>query len=93
MDYGEKRPHDFVSRIAESRLSIYDPIEPSDSNLWVPTPDLEKLLNEGLVGVSLKDLPYKDAIKGGESKSVSLTWLPCSQIVQEDASQISRTRI
>lgn len=43
---------DYVRNIAESHLSIYDAIEPGDPDLWIPTPDLEKILSEGLRGFS-----------------------------------------
>lgn len=34
-----------------------------DPDLWIPTPELEALLNEGLVGISLWDLPLRTRSK------------------------------
>jgi len=53
----------FVKRIADSGLSIYDTIDPGDPDYWIPTPELERLLNEGLIGLSLKDLPLRTRSK------------------------------
>lgn len=52
-----------VSAIARRRLSIYDPIEIGDSQLWIPTPELEALLNRRLRGLSLKGLPLRTRSK------------------------------
>ncbi len=53
----------YVKRIADRGLSIYDPIDPGDPDYWIPTPELERLLNEGLIGLSLKDLPLRTRSK------------------------------
>ena len=55
--------HKFVKRIADSGLSIYDPIVTGDPDFWIPTPELERLLNEGLIGFSLHDLPLRTRSK------------------------------
>ena len=36
----------YVQAISESGLSIYDYIEVGDRNLWIPTPDLEILIDD-----------------------------------------------
>lgn len=59
--YDDER--NYVKRIAERGLSIYDPIDPGDPDYWIPTPDLERLLNKGLIGLSLKDLPLRTRSK------------------------------
>ena len=53
----------YVVNIRESGLSIYDPIEVGDPDLWIPTPDLESLLERGLVGDSLRGLPLRTRSK------------------------------
>ena len=45
----------YVQAISESGLSIYDYIEVGDRNLWIPTPDLEILIDVALRGTSLQD--------------------------------------
>src|SRR5437867_8282784 len=56
-------PHNFVDAISRSGLSIYSPIEIGDPELWIPTPELEKLLDQGLRGVSLAGLPIRTRSK------------------------------
>lgn len=53
----------YVTAIRQSGLSLYDPIEIGDSNLWIPTAELECLLNDGLVGLSLAGLPLRTRSK------------------------------
>lgn len=54
---------DYTQAIAESGLTIYDPIEVGDPDLWIPTPELEEFLNEKLVGIGGLDLPIKTRSK------------------------------
>lgn len=56
-------PHRFVKAIRNSGLSIYDPIEIGDPELWIPTPELESLLDGGLHGFSLAGLPLRTRSK------------------------------
>ncbi|MEX0921409.1 MAG: hypothetical protein WD489_05170 [Rhodovibrionaceae bacterium] len=44
-------------------MSIYDPIEIGDPELWIPTPELEQLLNAAMTGVSLAGLPLRTRSK------------------------------
>jgi len=53
----------YVESIRESGLSIYDPVEIGDPRLWIPTPELEYLLNDGLVGISLAGLALRTRSK------------------------------
>ncbi|RCK79460.1 MAG: putative type II restriction endonuclease [Candidatus Ozemobacter sibiricus] len=53
----------YVEAIRKSGLSIYDPIDIGDPELWIPTPELERLLNEALMGVSLAGLPLQTRSK------------------------------
>lgn len=56
-------PVPYVTNIRTSALTIYDPIEIGDPALWIPTPDLERLLNHGLRGISLAGLPLRTRSK------------------------------
>lgn len=53
----------YVEEIRQRNLSIYDSIEIGDPKLWIPTPELESLLNEGLTGISLAGLPLRTRSK------------------------------
>lgn len=53
----------YVEAIRQSGLSIYDPIEIGDPDLWIPTSALEALLNNDLKGVSLHGLPLRTRSK------------------------------
>jgi len=52
----------YVSGIKQSGLTIYDLIG-QDSPLWIPTPTLEKILNEKLGDISLAGLPNRTRSK------------------------------
>jgi hypothetical protein len=53
----------YVEAIRKSRLSIYDPVEIGDPALWIPTPELETILDAGLAGISLAGLPLRTRSK------------------------------
>jgi hypothetical protein len=53
----------YVRAISKSSLTIYDPIEIGDSELWIPSDQLENILNASLVGVSLSGLPLRTRSK------------------------------
>jgi len=57
------RLRQYVLAISRSGLSIYDQVEIGDPNLWIPTPALEALLDIGLRGFSLADLPLRTRSK------------------------------
>ena len=56
-------PDLYVRAIRQSGLSIYDHIEVDDPNLWIPTPELERLLNAAMVGVTLAGQPIRTRSK------------------------------
>lgn len=58
-----QRYQTYVQAIAERGLSIYDPIEVGDSEVWIPTPTLEMLLAQGLIGMSVQGLPIRTRSK------------------------------
>lgn len=53
----------YFQNISEGNLSIYNHIEIGDPNFWIPTPVLEKMLNDGLNGMSLQGLPLRTRSK------------------------------
>jgi len=56
-------PHSYVESIRRSGLTIYDPIEIGDPNLWIPAPALESLLNAALRGLNLAGLALRTRSK------------------------------
>lgn len=56
-------PARFVSALRASGKSIYDPIEVGHPDLWIPAPELEALLDAGLRGVVLANLPLRTRSK------------------------------
>ncbi len=58
-----KTPRRFVQAISRSGLTIYDTIETGDPKLWIPSAELETLLNSGLRGFSLAGLPLRTRSK------------------------------
>jgi hypothetical protein len=56
-------PYTFVAAIRRSGLTIYDPITIGDPVLWIPTPELELLLDAGLRGMSLARLALRTRSK------------------------------
>ena len=63
MNSKSKGPKHYVSAIRNSKLSLYDPVDIGDPKLWIPTPELEELLKDGLVGISLAGLPLRTRSK------------------------------
>ena len=53
----------YVTAIRQRGITIYDPIAIGDPDLWVPTPELESLLDNGLAGISLAGLPLRTRSK------------------------------
>ena len=53
----------YVDNIRKSGLTIYDMIEIGDHNVWIPTQDLERLLDSGLRDMSLYGLPLRTRSK------------------------------
>ena len=63
MSIRDKKTQGYVDAIRDSGLSIYDPVAMGTPNLWIPPSDLEALLNEGLAGVQLAELPLRTRSK------------------------------
>lgn len=58
-----RNPQLFIEAISHSGLSIYDSIEIGDPNLWIPTLELEILLDKGLRGFSTAGLANRTRSK------------------------------
>jgi len=54
---------DYTDAIRVSGFSIYDDIEIGDPALWIPTPELETILDDGLRDISLAGLPLRTRSK------------------------------
>lgn len=53
----------YPENIRRSGLSIYDPIDPGDGYLFIPTYDLESILSGSMIGLSLEGLPLRTRSK------------------------------
>ena len=53
----------YVEAIRDSGLTIYDSIKTGDLDLWIPTPELEQLLDTALAGILLAGLPIRTRSK------------------------------
>lgn len=52
-----------VEAIRQSGISIYDSVDTSNPDMWIPTPVLEFLLNESLTGITLPNVPLRTRSK------------------------------
>ena len=52
-----------VDAIERSGLTIYDPIPRHGGALWIPTSELERLLNSSMKGIALADMPLRTRSK------------------------------
>jgi hypothetical protein len=68
MNENEKNPYEYVKAIEASGFSIHDAIEVGDPHLWIPSPDLEIILNNSLKGISLHGLPNRTRSKVAKTK-------------------------
>lgn len=54
---------DYVRNIKTSGSSIYDPINLTDENLYIPTRELERIFSRSLIGENLSDLKLRTRSK------------------------------
>ena len=67
--FWRKKPMiNYVQNIYDSGMSIYDPINPDDRDLFIPTYALERILSSYLVGFSLEGLPLRTRSKVVKTK-------------------------
>lgn len=69
-------PNQYVARIRESGLTIYDPIMIGDPVLWIPAPKLQILLDSGMRGLSLAGLPLRTRSKVVKKKVCQILGYP-----------------
>jgi hypothetical protein len=76
MAVSRKATNKYIQAISASNLSIYDPIEVGDPNLWIPSEELEVILNASLKGMSLAGLPLRTRSKVVKQKVCSSLGYP-----------------
>lgn len=59
----EKPQFDYKNAIQSSGFDIYSPIEIGDTYLWIPTLQMEKLLNQALIGIDLGGMALRTRSK------------------------------
>jgi hypothetical protein len=72
-------PRRFVEAIHSSGLTIYDPIEIGDTRLWIPSPELQTLLDAELRGLSLAGLPLRTRSKVVKQRICEILGYPLPQ--------------
>ncbi|MDN4095316.1 hypothetical protein QYF48_21225 [Brevibacillus agri] len=65
-----------TKNISKSGLSIYDEIPIGDPDLWIPSQELELLLNEELSGLELGSLPIRTRSKVVKTKICEVLGYP-----------------
>lgn len=58
----------YVQNITDSKISIYDHINPEDRDLYIPTFALEQIISDYLIGFSLEGLPLRTRSKVVKAK-------------------------
>ncbi len=56
-------PETYIETIRASGLTIYDEVPIGHPTLWIPSPQLEQILQDGLKGISLEGLPLRTRSK------------------------------
>lgn len=77
-----KQRSDYVAAIQASALSIYDEIEVG-SPLWIPSPDLEVILNKGLQGLKTSGVPLRTRSKLVKQKVCEALGYPIPQFFKK----------
>jgi len=83
----------YVETIRKSGLSIYDSVEIGDPALWIPTLELETLLDASLAGISLAGLSLRTRSKVVKEHVCQSLGLPCPAILPENATSFSRATV
>jgi hypothetical protein len=74
---------DYVAAIKKSGLTIYDPITPGDPKLWIPTPQLQQLLDRGLRGFSVAGMAGKTRSKLVRERICQILGYPTPRTFQD----------
>jgi hypothetical protein len=75
-------PQRFVSAIRRSGLTIYDRITVGDPVLWIPTSELQALLDKGMRGMSLAGLPNRTRSKAVKERVCQVLGYPVPRSFQ-----------
>lgn len=67
---------DYPKIISERNISIYDSLEGKNQDLWIPTLELERILNNGLIGFSISGLPLRTRSKVIKTKICQILGYP-----------------
>ena len=81
----------FAENIQKSGLTIYDLVVIGDPKLWIPTVELEAILNTKLRGISLAGLPLRTRSKVVKEPCLPIVGLPGAEQLSKDAAAISGT--
>jgi hypothetical protein len=73
----------YPKKISDSNLSIYDPVNGKNQDLWIPTSELERILNEGLRGFSISGLPLRTRSKVIKRKICEILGYPVPETFQK----------
>jgi hypothetical protein len=74
-----KKPEHYVNAITSKDISIYDDIPINDPDLWIPSLVLKELLDKGLVGLSVKNLPIRTRSKVVKTKICNILGYPAPE--------------
>ena len=72
-------PERYVESIRRRRLSIYHRIAIGDPELWIPTPELEQLLNAAMSGISLAGPSAANSLESRQGACLPVSGLPGSE--------------
>jgi len=76
-------PKHYVVAISTKGLSIYDPIAMGDPVFWIPTYELQVLLDDGLRGMSLAGLPLRTRSKVVKTRVCEVLGYPVPRSFQQ----------
>ena len=83
MKLNNRRLRRYVRAIESSGLTIYDKITIGHSELWIPTQDMEELLHDNLVGISLSGLPLRTRSKVAKERICQALGYPIPTIFKK----------
>jgi hypothetical protein len=75
--------------ISYRNISIYDSLEGKNQDLWIPSSELERLLNEGLVGFYINGLPLRTRSKVIKQKIWGILGYPIPETFQKTQPRFS----
>jgi hypothetical protein len=76
-------PKCYATAISTKGLSIYNPVVVGDPVFWIPTYELQVLLNDGLCGLSLAGLPLRTRSKAVKTQVCKVLGYPVPKSFQK----------